>query len=377
MAEAAPPPKNQKAQGSPPAAGLPGQKPLVAPPSRPAAPASPARPAAGAPPAAGAGKGEAAPGKEVPLGDLTPGDLLKRVRRLQLNISATLLNPGAAAGGGTGSLKSMFRTVGGYDVIDRREYLEGDDPRSIDWRATARTGKAVVKVSNMEIESTIWLCLDMSGSSSAGLADVKRNVMVEVCATIALTAAMAEERYGLVMFTDHIEKLVQPQAGKIQFDVVTRELCYFKPKNLETNIPAILNELEKSVRGLGAIFVISDFIGMDLPALVDVIRRLKKKRQEVVAIRVLDPVDFELPEIGLVRVENPESGEWILVDTADPEVRRVYAQAAREADEKVRGEMRALGIPTIDIQTTDSSAEMLRKFFVLRSRARAATRGSG
>lgn len=308
--------------------------------------------------------------RNVPLGDLTPADLLKRVRKLQLNISATLLNPGSAPGGGVGSLKSMFRTVGGYDVVDRRDYAEGDDPRSIDWRATARTGKAVVKVSQMEIESTIWLCLDMSGSSSAGLADVKRNVMIEICATIALTAAMAEERYGLLMFTDHVEKLVQPQAGKIQFDVVTRELCYFRPKNLETNVPLVLNELEKQVRGMGAIFVISDFIGIDLPALVDVIRRLKKKRQEVVAIRVLDPVDFELPEIGLVRVENPETAEWVLVDTNDPEVRRVYAQAARESDDKIRGEMRALGIPTIDIQTTDSSGEMLRKFFVLRSRVR-------
>ncbi len=316
------------------------------------------------------------PSRSIPIGDLTPGDLLKRVRRLQLNISAALLNPGMTPGTGTGSLKTMFRQVGGYDIVDRREYIEGDDPRSIDWRATARTGKAVVKVSQMELESTIWLCLDMSGSSSAGLADVKRNVMVEICATVALTAAMAEERYGLVLFTNAVEKMVAPQAGKIQFDIVTRELCYFRPQNLETNIPAALNTLEAQVKGMGVVFVISDFIGVDLPALVDVIRRLKRKRQEVVAIRVLDPVDFELPEIGLVRVENPESGEWILVDTADPEIRRVYAQAAREADEKIRGEMRTLGIPTIDIQTTDSSAEMLRKFFVLRSRARAAVRGA-
>lgn len=313
--------------------------------------------------------------RDVQIGEMTPADLLKRVRKLQLNISAALLNPGMSPGGGSGSLKSMFKTVGGYDVVDRREYAEGDDPRAIDWKATARTGKAVVKISNMEIETSLWLCMDVSGSSSAGLADVKRNVMVEVCATIALTAAMAEERYGLVLFTDHIEKLVAPQVGKLQFDVVTRELCYFKPRNLTTDVPAVLNELEKQVRGMGVVFIISDFIGVDLPALVDVIRRLKKKRQEVVAIRVLDPIDFELPEIGLVRVENPESGEWILVDTADPEIRRVYAEAARAADEKVRSEMRSLGIPTIDIQTTDSSAEMLRKFFVLRTRARAAVRG--
>lgn len=305
------------------------------------------------------------------IGELTPADLLRRVRKLQLNISQTLLKPGMDPGGASGSLKSMFKVTGGYDIDDRRDYGEGDDPRAIDWRATARTGKPLVKVSTQSIETTLWLCMDVSGSSSAGLADVKRNVMVEICATIALTASMAEERYGLVLFTDRIEKLVPPQQGRIQFDVVTRELCYFRAQHLPTDVPGSLRGLLDRVRGQGVVFVISDFIGVDVQGLVEVVKALKSKRHEVVAVRVLDPIDFELPAIGLVRVDNPETGEFILVDTADAEVRKIYAEAARQVDEKMKAEMRALNIPAIDIQTTDSPAEMLRKFFVLRAKARA------
>lgn len=243
---------------------------------------------------------------------------------------------------------------GGNDPEDRREYVEGDDIRAIDWKATARTGKRVTKLSSAASETSLWFLVDFSASTRSGVAAERRSLMSLLCTQLAWNAAFKDFRLGLAIFTTDIEKVVEPQVGKHHSNRIAVALRRFAPRARGTDAPKAIKSLRKHLRGPGKVLVVSDFSDSLSPALVNGVRALMERGQEVIAVRVADPLDEELPNLGVAYIENPETGEARLVDTSDPELARIYRTESRALREDLKHKLDLLGVPLVEVRTTDT-----------------------
>jgi len=294
----------------------------------------------------------------------TPGvspEVLRQVKLLELQTRG-LVNSLF-----TGEYRSVFKGQG-MEFAEVREYQAGDEVRSIDWNVTARMGRPFVKRYIEERELTVMLAVDLSGSERFGTRGrFKSELASELAAVLAMSAIRNNDRVGAVLFTDRIEHVVPPRKGRRHALRLMRDLLVYEPVGTRTDLPAALEFTGKMVAHKSIIFIVSDFQAPDLEHPL----KLLAQRHDVIAVTVDDPSERTLPDIGLARFIDPESGETLDIDTSDPDVRRRFGEVVEEEITSRRRLLRRLAIDEIPVHTDGSIVEPLIRFFRAReTRAR-------
>ena len=284
---------------------------------------------------------------------MIPKEILKKVREIEIYTNR-LVNDSLA-----GEYHSVFKGRG-MEFSEVREYQQGDDIRTIDWNVTARMGHPYVKIHVEERELTVILLVDASASGSFGTVhQMKGELAVELCAVLAFSAIRNNDKIGLMTFTDDVEKYIPPKKGKNHVLRVIRELLYFKPERTGTNIQAALNYLNKVMKRKAVVFLVSDFIAGNYEQALRVTRR----KHDVIPITITDPREVELPSVGLLELEDAETGERIIIDTFDSEVRNVYSALADQGQKAREHLFRSMKLDVIDIRTDRPYIQTLISFF--------------
>jgi uncharacterized protein (DUF58 family) len=289
---------------------------------------------------------------------MLPREVLRQIRRLQLKARRAVED---LLGG---EYHSVFKGTGiAFEEV--REYQPGDDVRSIDWNVTARAGHPFVKRFIEERELTVVLVVDVSGSNQFGTRlQMKREVAAELAAVLAFSAIANNDRVGLVQFTDRVEHFVPPRKGARHVLRLIRDILFFQPEHRGTALREALDYLNRVLRRRTIVFLFSDFIDRDYE------QSFKRtgRRHDLVAVRVTDPREEELPSVGLVELEDAETGQRLLLDTGSRTVRDAYRKAADQRRETVRRLTRASGVDLIEVGTEGGHLDALIRFFRLRER---------
>ncbi|MDG2422918.1 MAG: DUF58 domain-containing protein [Phycisphaerales bacterium] len=291
---------------------------------------------------------------------MIPTELLRRIRRIEITTSRVVDELLA------GQYHSAFKGMG-MEFEEVREYQVGDDVRRIDWNVSARAGKPHVKTFREERELTVMLLVDMSASQSFGTGEqMKRDLVAEVCATLAFSAIKNNDNVGLICFTDKVEKFVPPRKGSRHVLRVIRELLAFEPEGTGTNLDAAMEYLTRIQKRKCVAFLVSDFEdeGWERAA------QVASRRHDLIAVDIHDPRESELPDVGLVELEDNETGQLVLVDTSSAKVRRAISEASSERLEARRQWMLRNRIDQLALDTDQPFVETLSQFF----RAREARR---
>jgi len=264
----------------------------------------------------------------------------------------------------SGEYESVFKGPG-MTFKEVREYVPGDDVRSIDWNVTARTGHPHVKVMTEERELTVMLVVDGSASGRFGSgARFKSELVAELGAVLAYAAIKNNDRVGLLIFTDRVELFVRPQKGRKHVLRVIRELLCFTPAGRGTHIAGALDYLNQVVRRHAVVFLISDFMDAGYQNAL----RITRRRHDAIAVAIDDPREAELPDAGVIAVRDGETGEEAIVDTGRASLREAYADAARERIAARRALMERLRVDLITLGVDDDYARALHRFFRMRER---------
>src|SRR5947199_2977193 len=272
---------------------------------------------------------------------MIPREILKKIRQIEIRtnrlVSETL----------AGQYHSVFKGQGmNFDEV--REYQPGDEVRSIDWNVTARMQRPYVKRYIEERELTVMLAVDLSGSERFGTRRrFKSELASELAAVLAMSAIRNNDRVGALLFTDHVEHVLPPKKGRRHALRLIRDLLVFEPEGSGTDIPGTADYLIKMLPHKSIVFLVSDFLSGDIERPL----KLLAQRHDLVAVSVEDPSEQQLPELGVVRLVDPESGRTLSVDTSDPKGRAQFEQGASEDREKRRHLLRRLAIDEIPIST--------------------------
>jgi uncharacterized protein (DUF58 family) len=284
---------------------------------------------------------------------MLPLDIHRQVRLLQFRARRALAGPLG------GEYRSAFRGVG-LTFEEVREYQPGDDIRRIDWNVTARMGHPYVKRYLEERELTIILLVDWSGSQNFGTQMLsKRQVTAEMAAVLAFSAIANNDRVGLVGFTDRIERFVPPRKGLRHALRLVRDLLFISPKGRKTSIAGVLEFLHRVLRRRAVVFLLSDFLDTRFEHAL----RRAGRRHDFVAICVGDPRERALPKVGLVELEDSETGQHHVIDTKSQSVRDAFAKAAEIRRRQLRALARSAEIDWVEADTTGGHLEELVKFF--------------
>jgi uncharacterized protein (DUF58 family) len=282
-----------------------------------------------------------------------PPEVLRQVKLLELRTRG-LVNSLF-----TGEYRSVFKGQG-MEFAEVREYQPGDEVRSIDWNVTARMQRPYVKRYIEERELTVMLAVDVSGSERYGTRRrFKSEVASELAAVLAMSAIRNNDRVGCVMFTGTVEHVVPPRKGRRHALRLIRDILAYEPKGRTTNIGGATEYLNKMLRHKAIIFLVSDFLGGDIERPL----KLLAQRHDVVAVTVEDPSEKLLPDIGLVRLVDPETGEMIDIDTSDARVRAQFESEVSEEAARRRRLLRRLAIDEIPVTTEGGIMDPLLRFF--------------
>ena len=294
----------------------------------------------------------------TPRREPVPPEVLRVVK--QVEIKARILAEEALVG----TYRSVFRGSG-LDFEEVREYEPGDDIRTIDWNVTARMNAPYIKKYREERELNIYLAVDVSSSAWFGTGSVsKRELAADVAALLAVTALHNNDRVGLVLFADGVREFLPPRQGRHHLLHVIRELLYAEPRRSRTEIASVADYLAKVTKKRNVVFVISDFLDVDFEAPL----RALGHKHDVIALILNDPREVELPSVGLVALEDAESGRVGYVDTSDPTVRERFARSARERRSQRLRTFSRMGIDRVDISTDRPYLPALLGLFNARSR---------
>lgn len=286
-----------------------------------------------------------------------PPELLKKIRQIEIR-SRRLVNDLFL-----GEYHAVFRGRG-IEFSDVREYLPGDDIRSIDWNVTARLGSPFVKRFVEERELTVLMAVDVSASGLFGtIAQSKRELATELTGLIGFSAAHSDDKIGLVAFSSEIERFVSPSKGTRHVLRLLRELLTLRPKQSGTSIANALDYASHVLKRRSTIFLVSDFLDQGY----DGILRVAAQRHDVIAVSVSDPRELELPDLGLIELEDAETGQRALIDSSSAETRRRYHDAAVAQREQRDRLLRSLSVDHIALSTDRSYVEPLIAFFRRRS----------
>ena len=289
---------------------------------------------------------------------MIPGELARKIRILQITTRKVVND--VLAGGYTSVFKGR-----GIEFDEVREYMPGDDIRTIDWNVTARTGRPYVKRYVEERELTVVFVVDLSASGAFGsVRKLKNEIAAEFCALLSFSAVKNNDKVGLIVFTDRVELYVPPKKGTTHVLRLIRELLNFKPKAAKTDLAGALDFLGKVSKKRAVVFLVSDFQaeGFEKPM------RIVSKRHDLVAVPIVDPREVRLPNVGLIELEDAETGETILVDTSSAAVRKRYERLGRERSERFRELFASMGVDNIEVATDRDYIPKLVSFFRARER---------
>lgn len=289
---------------------------------------------------------------------IAPADVLRQVRRIEVR-TRRLVDSRFA-----GEYRSLFKGQG-MEFAEVREYQPGDEVRSIDWNVSARMGRPFVKRYVEERELTIMLAVDLSGSSRFGTrARFKHDLAIELAGVLSLAAVRNNDRVGLMLFTDRVEHALPARKGRKHALRLIRDLLTVRPAGRGTSMSAMVDRLMRLLPHRSVIFLASDFLADDLEK---PLARLAQ-RHDVIAVTLEDPAERALPDIGPARLEDPETGEIVEIDTSNPQVRRAFAARVAAEDESRRKLFGRLGLDEIVVHTEYGYVDALLAFFRARAR---------
>ena len=289
---------------------------------------------------------------------MIPKEILKKVKRIEITTKGMVNDVFS------GEYHSVFKGRG-MEFSEVREYQVGDDIRTIDWNVTARMGHPYVKIFEEERELTVMLLVDVSSSGNFGTHErMKGEIAIEICALLAFSAIKNNDKVGLIIFTDGIEKFIPPKKGKSHVLRVLRELLYHKPQGTQTDISNALEYLNRVSKRRSVVFLVSDFINAGYEKALQIANR----RHDMVAITVTDPRELQLPDVGFIELEDAETGEIVLLDTSYSEVRSVYAKQSSQDIMSRNKLFKSINVDHIDIQTDRPYIDPLIKFFRMRAK---------
>ena len=301
-----------------------------------------------------------AAGTEDGAAAVLPPELVAHIRRIEIRarrLASTLI---------AGDYRSVFRGAG-IEFAEAREYVPGDDVRLIDWNVTARMGTPWVKQYTEERELNVVCAIDLSASQLVARPTSGRlGMAAEICALLSFAAAYNNDRIGLLTFSDRVDRFVPPARGTRHVLRLVREVLFHPPPRPATDIAAATDYLARVLRRRSVVFLISDFFDRGYEQSL----RTLARRHDVVALTLIDALDLQLPDLGLLEVEDSERGDRLLVDSSDPGVRRRYAQAARERAEARRAALISSAVDEVEIRIDEGYLEPLVTYF----RRRAARR---
>lgn len=286
-------------------------------------------------------------------------DIIAEIRKIEV-VTRRLVNQQMA-----GHYQSVFKGRGmSFDEV--RAYTPGDEPRMIDWNVTARTGEPHVKTFVEERELTVMLLVDMSGSMAFGtLKNQKRVMAAKLAAMMAFSAITNGDRVGLVAFTDTVEHFIPPKKGRKHVLRIIDQILRFNPVGNGTNLDEVLNFIGRVQRRKSVVFLISDFMDDGFEKALNI----TAQRHDLIPIKIEDPAENNLPDLGLVLMEDAETGMPLLVDTGSTSVRDTYAQIQSDHSKKFDVQLKRYGVTPVTVYTdTEDYAGPLINFFRVRAR---------
>ena len=289
---------------------------------------------------------------------MIPEELINRIRQIQI-YSRRAVDASFA-----GQYESVFKGRGmQFDEV--REYMPGDDIRTIDWNVTARTGKPFIKRFVEEREMTVLFAVDLSASGEFGtVSKLKNELAAEFCAVLAFAAAKNNDKVGLLIFTDRIELFIPPKKGSRHVLRLIRELLGFKMPKRRTDIPLALDYVAKVVRKRATVFLVSDFIETNFQKPLS----LLNKRHDVIAVPVRDRVEIAMPSVGLIEIQDAETGQIMLVDTSSKRFRSQYGSHSSQRFNELKSLLGSINVDSIPITTDRPYITDLIQFFHMRHR---------
>jgi uncharacterized protein (DUF58 family) len=291
-----------------------------------------------------------------------PREILKKIRRLELRTRRLVESSFA------GQYQSVFKGRG-MNFEEVRPYSPGDEIRAIDWNVTARTGEPYIKKFTEEREMTVMIVLDVSASGNFGsVSDSKREMAAEVASILAFSAIHNNDKVGLLLFSDGVELFIPPKKGRLHILRLIREMLFFRPRGRGTDLSGALEYMNRVVTRRALVFVISDFLTPDFSRQLTVSAR----RHDMVALHVVDPAEEELPDVGVILLEDPETGEQIEVDTSRRSISAGYARLAAERTRELGLLFGSRGVDTVQLRTDTDYLPPLKSFFDRRGRRQAA-----
>ena len=289
---------------------------------------------------------------------MLPKEIIRKVRRIEIR-TKRLVNDVFS-----GEYHSIFKGRG-MEFEEVREYQPGDDIRIIDWNVTARYGHPFVKRFTEERELTVMLLVDASSSGEFGTAQrMKGEIAAELCSVLAFSAIKNNDKVGMIIFTDKIEKYIPAKKGSSHVLRLIREVLYFKPEHQRTDINCALEFLGRIIKRRCVVFLVSDFLSSGFEKMLSI----ANKRHDVIAIKIVDPREIELPNVGFIELEDSETGEQILIDTKDPRVRKSFQDYAISEQGNLDMTFRSIDLDSIQILTDRSYVEPLMAFFKARAK---------
>ena len=285
-------------------------------------------------------------------------DILKRVRKIEIKTRG-LSNEIFA-----GKYHTAFRGRG-MSFSEVREYRAGDDVRDIDWNVTARSRKPHIKVYEEERELTMMLVVDVSGSRMFGSNELlKKNVITEIAAVLAFSAAQNNDKVGCIFFSDRVEKFIPPKKGRQHILMIIRELVGFKPEGRGTSLSEPLRFLAAVSKKRTTAFLLSDFMDSESDATAfEEALKITSGRHDLVGIRVYDQREQELPDVGILELEDAESGERVWVDSSSRRVREAYANDWARRNQRIETVLKQNRVDTATVATDEDYVAALIKLF--------------
>lgn len=285
-------------------------------------------------------------------------DLLKKVRQIEIKTRGLTNNIFA------GEYHTAFKGKG-MAFSEVREYQYGDDVRDIDWNVTARYNKPFIKVFEEERELTVMLLVDVSGSRNFGTANVmKKEMMTEIAATIAFSAIQNKDKIGVIFFSDKIEKFIPPKKGRKHILFIIRELINFEPQNSSTDISQVLRYMTGAIKKRCTAFLISDFI--DNKSYKDALS-IANNKHDVVAVQIYDKRETELPNVGLMKVSDAETGAEQWVDTSSAQTRNAYANWWAKKQIEMNSMLKKSRVDYVSVATDEDYVKALMALFLRRA----------
>jgi uncharacterized protein (DUF58 family) len=294
---------------------------------------------------------------------MTSEELLQRVRKIEIKTHGLSRNIFA------GEYHSQFKGRG-MSFSEVREYQPGDDVRSVDWNVTARMNRPYIKVYEEERELTVMLLVDVSGSRNFGTqSQMKRDTIAEVAAILAFSTIENNDKVGVIFFSDQVEKFIPPKKGKSHVLHIIRELLSFEPEHHGTDINAALQYLTNAQKRRCTAFIISDLMDVQFNNVQSTKDRgvspivIASRKHDLSAIQIYDRRDAELPDVGLLKVKDPETGARVWADTSIKSVRDAYAKAWREQQEALEEMYNKTGMNHVSMRTDEDYVKKLMMLF--------------